>query len=95
MRSTRMEFDIRVHPRSSRNAIEVDGERPDAKIIVRVTAPPEDGKANDVVIALLAKRLRVPKRSVRIVRGHRSRDKRISVNGVTPAKLPDRLFTST
>lgn len=94
-----MEFDIRVHPRSSRNAIEVDGERPDVKpgvkIVVRVTAPPESGKANDAVIALLAKRLRVPKRSVRIVRGHRSRDKRISVNGVTPAKLPDRLFTST
>ena len=50
-----MELDIRVQPRASRNAIEVDGER----MTVRVTAAPEGGKANDAVVALLAKRLGV------------------------------------
>ena len=80
-----MTLDIRVQPRASRNAIEIDGELPDVKIIVRVTAAPESGKANDAVVALLAKRLRVPKRSVRIVRGHKSRDKRISIEGVSAA----------
>ena len=83
------EVDIRVQPRANRNAIEVDGERPDvkpcAKIMVRVTAAPESGKANAAVVALLAKRLRVPKRSVRIVRGHKSRNKRISIEGVSAA----------
>ena len=83
-----MELDIRVHPRASRNAIEIDGECPelkpsDVKIIVRVTAAPEGGKANEAVVALLAKRLRVPKRSVQILRGHKSRDKRISVSGIS------------
>ena len=89
-----MELDIRVHPRASRNAIEVGGERPDvkpgAKIMVRVTAAPEGGKANEAVVALLAKQLRVPKRSVRIVRGHRSRDKRIRIEGITASDVSER-----
>ncbi len=90
-----MELDIRVQPRASRNAIEVDGERPDVKpgvkIMVRVTAAPEGGKANDEVVALLAKRLRVPKSGVRIVRGHRSRDKRIRIEGVTAEEAIERI----
>ena len=83
MHSTGMHLDIRVQPRASRNAIEVDGEHPSVRIIVRVTAAPEGGKANDAVVALLAKQLRVPKRSIQIVRGHKSRDKRISVSGIS------------
>ena len=78
-----MDLDIRVQPRASRNAIEVDGERSDVKIIVRVTAAPEDGKANDAVVALLAKRLGVGKRRVQILRGHKSRDKRIRIEGIS------------
>lgn len=89
-----MKFDIRVHPRASRNAIEVDGKCPDVKpsvkIMVRVTAAPEGGKANDAVVALLAKRLRVPKRSVRIVRGHKSRNKRIRIEGISATKVSER-----
>ena len=82
-----MELDIRVQPRASRNSIEVDGERPDVKITVRVTAAPEGGKVNDAVVTLLAKRLRVPKRSIRIVRGHKSRDKRIRIEGMSTAEM--------
>ena len=78
-----MELDIRVHPRASRNSIEIDGEHPDVRIVVRVTAAPEGGKANEAVVALLAKRLRVPKRSVQIVRGHKSRDKRVVIDGIS------------
>lgn len=82
-----MELDIRVQPRASRNDIEVDGER----VTVRVTAAPEGGKANDEVVALLAKRLRVPKSGVRIVRGHRSQDKRIRIDGLSSAEIIGRL----
>lgn len=89
-----MELDIRVQPRARRNVIEVDGERPDVKIIVRVTAAPESGKANDAVVALLAKRLRVPRRSIRIVRGHKSRNKRISMEGISTEDALGRLYTS-
>ena len=86
-----MELDIRVQPRASRNAIEVDGELPDARIVVRVTAAPEGGKANDAVVALLAKRLGVGKRGIQIVRGHKSRDKQIHVEGLTTTGAIERL----
>ena len=84
---TNLELDIRVQPRASRNAVEIDGER----ITVRVTAPPESGKANDAVVALLAKRLGVPKRSLQIVRGHKSRDKRIRIDNISSADAIERL----
>ena len=90
-----MELDIRVQPRARRNSIEVGGERPDVKpgvkIMVRVTAAPESGKANEAVVALLAKQLRVPKRNVQIVRGHRSRDKLIRIEGIPAADAMKRL----
>ena len=87
MRSADMEIDIRVQPRASRNAIEIDGER----MTVRVTAAPESGKANDAVVALLAKRLGVPKRSVQIVRGYKSRDKGIRIEGISSVDAIERL----
>ena len=80
--SVQLELDIRVQPRAGRNAIEIDGER----ITVRVNAAPESGKANDAVVSLLAKRLGVPKRSVQIVRGHKSRDKRIRIDGTSASE---------
>ena len=86
--SVQLELDIRVQSRASRNAVEIDGER----ITVRVTAAPESGKANDAVVALLAKRLGVPKRSVQIVRGHKSRDKRISIDGISSKESLSRLY---
>ena len=93
-----MELDIRVQPRASRNAVEIDADRSDVKpsdmkITVRVTAAPESGKANDAVVALLAKRLGVPKRSIQIVRGHRSREKRISIDGISSKESLHRLYT--
>ncbi|MXY46990.1 MAG: DUF167 domain-containing protein [Chloroflexi bacterium] len=69
-----MELQIRVQPPASRDAIRVDGEVASARIIVRVTALPESCKANAAVIALLAKQLRIPKRSIHIARGSKSRD---------------------
>ena len=86
--SVQLELDIRVQSRASRNAVEIDSER----ITVRVTAVPESGKANDAVVALLARRLGVPKRSVQIVRGHKSRDKRIRIEGVSAAETLESTF---
>lgn len=42
---------------------------------VKVTIPPEKGKANKKVIELLAEYLKVPKTNISIVRGHSSRQK--------------------
>ena len=72
----RLSFTIRVTPRASANV--VTGER-DGVLLVRVTAPPVEGKANDAVVVLLAKALGTPRGSVRVVRGAGSRTKRVSV----------------
>jgi uncharacterized protein (TIGR00251 family) len=72
----RLSFTIRVTPRASANA--VAGLR-DGVLLVRVTAPPLEGKANDAVVALLAKALGTPLSAVHVVRGASSRTKRISV----------------
>ena len=70
---------IRVQPRAKRT--EVAGEREGA-VVIRVSAPPVDGKANEAVCRLIAKRLAVPVRAVRIVRGETGRDKVVRVEGV-------------
>lgn len=77
-------FRIRVSPRAKRDHI---GGSHDGALKVSITAPPVDGAANEAIVALIAKRLRLPKRAVRIVRGEGSRDKSISVHGVGVAAI--------
>ena len=58
---------------------------------LRVTAPPESGKANLAVISLLAETLGVPKSRVQILRGHASRDKLVLVESMTIEEVDCRL----
>jgi uncharacterized protein (TIGR00251 family) len=80
----RLVFTIRVTPRASANA--VAGER-DGVLVVRVTAPPVDGDANEAVVALLAKALGTSRGAVQVVRGGRARIKYISVPRSAAAAL--------
>lgn len=75
---------VRVQPRRAPDR--VVGARGGA-LKVQVGAPPADGAANDAVIELLARVLRVPRRSVTIVRGASSRDKVVEVASEDPAAL--------
>ena len=70
---------VRVHPRAGRN--EIAGER-DGVLIVRVTAPPVEGKANDAVRKLLAKQLGIAPSRVSVVRGATGRDKLVEIDGL-------------
>ena len=79
-----MDLQIRVVPRAKRNSIEVGS---DGQIKVRVTAIPERGKANDALIALLSKRIGVPKRDIEIVRGRTARNKTVRVEGATKKEV--------
>jgi uncharacterized protein len=78
--------DLRVQPRARRNALEASGEALKAS----VTAPPEDGKANDAVIALLAGEWRIPKSAFAVIKGASARTKTLSVSG-EPANLVTRI----
>ncbi len=79
---------VRVTPRSSKTA--VAGARDDC-LLIRLQAPPVDGKANKVLLAFLADALDVPKSSVRLVGGDKSRVKRILVVGRAAAEIAPRL----
>lgn len=50
---------------------------------VRVTAPPDDGKANAAVCRVVADALGVPKSAVAVVRGHTARVKTLEVASLT------------
>ena len=54
---------------------------------MRLAAAPVDGAANDELIALIARTLRVPKRDVAIVAGERACTKRILVAGMNRAQV--------
>ena len=72
----RISFVVRVTPRAGANA--VAGER-DGALLVRVTAPPAEGKANDALVRLLARSLDVPRSAIQVEQGAASRTKRVSV----------------
>ena len=79
-------IELRVQPRARRTALEAAGEGLKAS----VTAPPEDGKANDAVIALLADEWRLPKSLFTVIKGAAARNKTVSVTG-EPANLATRI----
>lgn len=64
------------------------------ELSVRVTAPPEDGKANAAVCKVLAKALGVPKSAVRVTRGETSRHKTVEVEGVEQSAVEDAIERS-
>jgi hypothetical protein len=54
---------------------------------LEVSAPPERGKANDAVIALMAKTLGLRRDALRIASGDTSQDKSLEVAGVGPSEV--------
>jgi hypothetical protein len=64
-------FALRVQPRARREGLEVEG----ARLLVRVNAPPVDGRANEAVRRMLAAALGVAPSRLVLVRGETGRDK--------------------
>lgn len=71
-----MRLTVRVTPRARQRRLE---QAADGSWRAMVPEPPEDGRANAAVIELLAEHFDVPKRALRIVRGHTSRQKVIEI----------------
>ncbi|MDA1215777.1 MAG: DUF167 domain-containing protein [Chloroflexi bacterium] len=74
MASCRIE--LSVQPKAGQERVEW---RADGTLRVTVTAAAENGKANDAVVALLAAKLGLPKRDVRITQGLSARRKVVEV----------------
>lgn len=85
-------FAIRVLPRSSK--CELAGLQGDA-LKIRITAPPVEGRANEACIRFLASLFNVNKNRIAIEAGHKSKNKRVSIAGLTSvdvhAALPEDL----
>lgn len=79
---------VKVTPKTSRN--QIIGWLGDA-LKVTVTAPPEDGRANVAVGALLATALEIASSRVRCVAGRASSRKVYEINGLTEAQILERL----
>ena len=71
-----MRIYVRVIPRSSRNEIT---EVSEGEYKVKLTAPPVDGAANNMLINLLAYYFDIPKSSLRIISGKNARVKIIEI----------------
>lgn len=70
---------VKAVPGSSRDAIAgALGDR----LKVRVTAPPEDGRANKAVEALLAKACGLSARDASVVSGHTHPEKTVELRGI-------------
>lgn len=72
---------VRVTPKASANRI-VAEQQEDGDLVLKVyvTVVPEAGKANEAVIALLAKELGVAKSRITILQGETSRNKHIRIS---------------
>jgi uncharacterized protein (TIGR00251 family) len=79
---------VKVVPGASRT--EVVG-RLGAALKVRVAAPPEGGKANREVVALLAAKVGLPVAAVSVVSGQSSPSKVVAFQGLDEATLRARL----
>ena len=77
-------MEVRLKPRGSRE--ELIGLR-DGVLQAKVTAPPVDGRANRALCKLIAKRVGVAPSRVSVVRGEKSRDKVVQVDGMDEAEL--------
>ncbi|BAK65004.1 conserved hypothetical protein [Sphingobium sp. SYK-6] len=77
---------VRLTPRAARERIgstfaDAHGQR---WLQVSVTAPPDKGRANAALIALLARRLRLPQSSILLETGDTNRLKRLRLTGADP-----------
>lgn len=83
---------VRLTPSGGRDCF--DGTEPDADgmawLKARVSSPPEDGKANKALIAMLSKALKRPKSDITFISGETARKKFLRIVG-DPEDLDVRL----
>jgi uncharacterized protein len=85
-------INIHVIPNTKKEDVFIENKQ----LKIKVSTPPEKGKANKKVVQLLAKRLKIPKNRITIVQGEYSKHKIVTIEGLnkpvldffTPVKKP-------
>jgi uncharacterized protein YggU (UPF0235/DUF167 family) len=80
-------LDVRVRPGAKQDAW--GGRMADGRFKVLVAAPAIEGRANEALVAFVARSLGVPRRAVRVTHGAGGRDKRLAID-LAPAELEKR-----
>jgi uncharacterized protein len=75
---------VRVQPRASRDL--VGGSRGEA-LLVRLTAPPVEGAANEALARVLGRALGVPASAVQLLHGASGREKLVRIEGATALQV--------
>lgn len=79
---------VRAQPGARKSA--VLGEH-NGSLKIAVTAPPEDGRANEAITELLRDWLDLKRSQVELVGGKTNRDKQFLIRGLTPDELSARV----
>jgi len=79
---------VRVQPRASRDAL--GGEREGA-LVVRLSAPPVEGAANEALARFLGRTLGIAPSAVQVVRGATGRQKLVAIAGLDAVTARERL----
>lgn len=83
---------VRVVPKSSKN--EVVEFMDDGTVRIHLTAPPVEGKANRLLIEFLAELFQVKPSRIAIVAGEKSKNKIVSVDGLSPPEVEQILINT-
>jgi uncharacterized protein len=75
---------LRIVPNAKRS--EVVGPHGDA-LKLKIAAPALEGRANEELVKFLSEKLGVPRRSITLVSGEKSRDKVVEVEGMEEADV--------
>ncbi len=86
LQKTQSGYILPIHVSAGAGLDAIRGEH-DGKVKIAVTAPPQDGKANRAICDLIADKLDIGSRNVRIVSGRKSREKKVLIENVSREKL--------
>jgi hypothetical protein len=80
---------LRIVPNAKRS--EVVGPHGDA-LKLKIAAPALEGRANEELVEFLAEKLSLPRRSVKLVSGEKSRDKVVAIEGLAETDARERIL---
>ncbi|MCX7598177.1 MAG: DUF167 domain-containing protein [Armatimonadetes bacterium] len=84
-------LEVRVTPKAKQN--QIVGWHENRMLVVKVTAPPVGGQANDELIRFLAEKLNVSPDDIVITRGYTSRQKLLEIQGLSDEEVMRRLHS--
>lgn len=86
-------LEVRVTPKAKQN--QIVGWHENRMLVVKVTAPPVGGQANDELIRFLAEKLNISPDDIVITRGYTSRQKLLEIQGLSDEEVMRRLHSGS